>query len=155
LSARTVDKGKIKLRPLRIEDYDSMVECWGKSALPIKIKGRESKKSIRKEMAFTGSFFVGAFDFAKGEKLVGLAIGNYDGRRGWINRIAVLPEYRNRGVASALIHRTEKFLRNNGAKVTAALISRSNKLSRNLFEEQGYSTDEEILYYTKRESLDA
>ncbi len=154
MNARTVDKGKIRLRPLRIEDYDSMVECWSKSALPIKIKGRESKESIRKEMLFTGAFFVGAFDFAKGEKLVGLAIGNYDGRRGWINRIAVLPEYRNKGIASALINRTEEFLRDSGAKVIAALVSKSNKVSRNLFEEQGYSTDEEILYYTKRESPD-
>jgi ribosomal protein S18 acetylase RimI-like enzyme len=155
LSTRTVGKGKIRLRPLRIEDYDGMVECWSKSALPIRIKGRESKESIGKEMLFSGAFFVGAFDFAKAERLVGLAIGNYDGRRGWINRIAVLPEYREKGVASALLNRTEEFLRNSGAKVIAALISKSNRTSRNLFEEQGYSTDEEILYYTKRESPDA
>lgn len=155
MSTRTVDKEKIRLRQLRIEDYDGMVECWSKSALPIKIKGRESKESIGKEMLFSGAFFVGAFDVARAERLVGLAIGNYDGRRGWINRIAVLPEYRKKGVASALISRTEEFLRNSGAKVIAGLISKSNRASRNLFEELGYSTDEEILYYSKRESPDA
>jgi ribosomal protein S18 acetylase RimI-like enzyme len=140
------------LRPLRIGDYQNIIECWIRSELPIKIKGRERRESIEKEMQNTGVLFIGAFE---GEKLVGSAIANYDGRRGWINRLAILPEYRKRGLASALISKAERFLKSKGAKVIAALISRPNTSSRRLFEKNGYKNEGDILYYAKRESPEA
>jgi ribosomal protein S18 acetylase RimI-like enzyme len=155
LSDRSGGKERIRLRQIRIEEYENMIESWNKAGLQIKAKGRESKNSIRKELKFGGASFIGAFDKSKGEKLIGLVIANYDGRRGWINRIAVLPEYRREGVASALISKAEEFLRRKGAKVIAALIDKSNNPSRKLFEKHGYNMNEEILYYAKRESPDS
>jgi len=146
---------KMKLRPLSPEDYENMIETWNKAGLSIRVKGRESKKSIRKELKFVGAYFIGAFDKSKEEQPIGLVIANYDGRRGWINRIAVLPEYRRRGVASALIDKAEEFLKKKGAKVIAALIDKSNNSSRKLFEKHGYNMIEEISYYAKRESPDS
>jgi len=154
LRSRPPGKRRIELRKLRIEDYDNIIECWNKSGLHIKVKGRESREPLKKEMQFTGASFIGAFDTENG-KLVGLAIGNYDGRRGWINRLAVLPEYRNQGIATRLIGRLEEFLKNKGAKVIAALIVTENSTSRRLFEKNGYSINEGIIYYTKRERPDA
>jgi ribosomal protein S18 acetylase RimI-like enzyme len=145
----------MKLRPLRAEDYENMIETWNKAGLSIRMKGRESKESIRKELKFVGAYFIGAFDKSKGERPIGLVIANYDGRRGWINRIAILPEYRRRGVASALIDEAEKFLKKKGAMVIAALIDRSNNPSRRLFEKHGYNMNDEISYYAKRESPDS
>ena len=145
----------IKLRALRAEDYENMIETWNKAGLSIRVKGRESKESIRKELKFVGAYFIGAFDKSKEEQPIGLVIANYDGRRGWINRIAVLPEYRRRGVASALIDKAEEFLKKKGAKVIAALIDKSNNSSRKLFEKHGYNMIEEISYYAKRESPDS
>jgi ribosomal protein S18 acetylase RimI-like enzyme len=155
LSDRSGGKERIRLRQIRIEEYENMIESWNKAGLQIKAKGRESKNSIRKELKFGGASFIGAFDKSKGEKLIGLVIANYDGRRGWINRIAVLPEYRREGVASALISKAEEFLRRKGAKVIAALIDKSNNPSRKLFEKHGYNMNEEILYHAKRESPDS
>ena len=155
MSKRSENIEKIKLRQLRIGDYENMIESWNRAGLPIKVKGRESKDSIKKESEFVGASFIGAFDKSKGETPVGLVIANYDGRRGWINRIAVLPEYRREGVGSALIREAEEFLRKKGAKVIAALIDRSNDPSRRLFEKNGYNMNEEITYYAKRESPDS
>jgi ribosomal protein S18 acetylase RimI-like enzyme len=155
MSSPAGGKKRVKLRPLKVADYEQMIECWNKSGLSVKVKGRESKDSIREELQFNGAFFIGAFDETKGERLVGLAIGNYDGRRGWINRIAVLPEYRREGVASTLISKAEEFLKKKGAKVIAALIDKSNNPSRKLFEKHGYNVNEEITYYAKRESPDS
>jgi ribosomal protein S18 acetylase RimI-like enzyme len=126
-----------------------MIECWMKSKLSIKINGRESRTSIEKEMQNVCVRFIGGF---AGERLVGLVIGNYDGRRGWINRLAVLPEFRKSGIASALISEAERFLKSKGARVIAALIDRSNTPSRGVFERRGYKYEEDILYYAKRES---
>jgi len=155
MNKRSNNNERIKLRPLRIEDYGNMVESWNKAGLPIKVKGRESRESIRKELEVAGASFIGAFDRSKEEKPVGLVIANYDGRRGWINRIAVLPEYRREGVGSALIREAEESLKKKGAKVIAALIDRSNEPSRKLFEKLGYSMNDEIVYYAKRESPDS
>jgi len=152
LTGRSIDKKEISLRSLRIEDYDKMITCWNKSGLPIKITGRDSKESIANQMQLSGSSFIGAF---KGPRLVGLVLATYDGRRGWINRIAILPKYRRQGLAAKLIDKAEGFLKDEGAKVIAALIDRSNSASRALFERKGYSNNEDILYYSKRESADA
>lgn len=152
---RSYGNERIDLRQLGIEDYENMIESWNKAGLSIKVKGRESKESIRKELKFGGASFIGAFDKTRGGKVIGLVIANYDGRRGWINRIAVLPEYRREGVASTLINKAEEFLKKKGAKVIAALIDKSNNPSRKLFEKHGYNINEEIAYYAKRESPDS
>lgn len=146
-------KRRIALRKLSFENYDDIIECWNKAKLQIKVKGRDSKEYIKKEMQFKGASFIGAFDRKSG-RLIGLAIGNYDGRRGWINRLAVLPEYRRQGVAAALITRLESFLKKKGAKVISALVDKENIASRNLFEKNGYDMNENILYYSKRENPD-
>jgi len=155
LNNHSNNEEKVKLRELRAEDYENMIETWNSAGLSIRVKGRDSEDSIRKELKFAGTYFIGAFDKSKGEQPIGLVIANYDGRRGWINRIAVLPDHRRKGVASALIDEAEKFLKKKGAKVIAALIDKSNNASRKLFEKHGYSMIEEISYYSKRESPDS
>ncbi|WXG43459.1 MAG: GNAT family N-acetyltransferase [Promethearchaeati archaeon SRVP18_Atabeyarchaeia-1] len=152
MRSRKLSGTRIVIRPLRISDYQNMIECWNKSELPIKIKGRESKASMEKEMQNEGALFIGAFD---GEELVGLVIANFDGRRGWINRLAVLPKHRKHGFATELITEAEAFLRGKGATVISALVSRPNTPSRRLFEKNGYKNEEDILYYAKRESPEA
>ena len=152
LSSGAILRKEMALRALGIDEYEKMIECWTKAKLPIKINGRDSRTSIEKQMQKKGVRFIGAFS---GAKLVGLTIASYDGRRGWINRLAVLPEFRKRGVASALINEAEDFLKGQGARVIAALIDRSNAPSRGLFERNGYKNEEDILYYAKRESPDA
>ena len=52
--------------------------------------------------------FIGAF--ADG-KLVGIVVATHDGRKGWINRLAVHPDYRRRGIAKKLIEEAEEYLR--------------------------------------------
>jgi ribosomal protein S18 acetylase RimI-like enzyme len=152
LSSRPRRKKGIEAKPLTTADYQRMIECWGQSELPIKIEGRESEESIEEEMRHGGTMFFGAID---GDALVGLVIANYDGRRGWINRLAVIPQYRKHGVASTLISKAEEFLKSKGAKVIAALVSRTNTSSRRLLEKNGYKSEEDILYYAKRESAEA
>ena len=55
-----------------------------------------SKKALAAQIAAAGDLFVGAFE---GERLVGSALGSVDGRaKGWINRVAVDPDRRRRGL---------------------------------------------------------
>ncbi len=138
-----------RIRRLTIDDYDEMIKLWERSSLPFKPKGRDSKQEITRQMIRTPELFLGAFE---GGELVGTVIGSYDERKGWINRLAVDPEYRRQGIAQRLIARIEKALREKSARIICALVEEANLESISLFEKLGYVTHRDILYLSKRES---
>jgi len=107
------------IREFRIDDYDSLIDLWIKAELPFKPKGRDRADKIKKEINENKSFFLVA---EIGNKLVGSVFGSHDGRKGWINRLAVLPEYRMQGIASELIEEVEKRLSEIGIDIVACLI---------------------------------
>ena len=140
-----------KIKPLTIEDYDEIIRVWSDAGLPFKPKGRDSRESMAKEMQLEVAMFFGYYD---GDRLIGVGIANYDGRRGWINRVAVDPDYRGRGIAGQLIATCEEFLYSIGAIVICALIEDINEPSISAFQKSGYSTMDEIKYFSKRRSWD-
>ena len=141
----------MEIRRLTIDDYEEIIKLWERSGLPFKPKGRDSRHAIAKQMRTEPNFFLGAF---QGKTLVGTVVGSYDGRKGCINRLAVAPKHRRRGVAQLLVTSMEKILEKKGAAVLFALVEEPNKESVNLFEKLGYVTDRSILYLSKRKSQD-
>lgn len=139
----------MQIKRLMITDYEDLVKLWLKSGLPFKPKGRDSKKAIETQMQANPEFFLGAFE---GNRLVGSVIVSCDTRRGWINRLAVDPDYRRRGVAKALIAEAEKTLRKRGIQIFCALIENQNKESRELFKKCGYVEYLNVSYFSKRDS---
>ncbi len=139
----------IEYRNLRIEDYEAMVRIWNISGLRAKVLGRDSRERVSAEIARHPEWLIGAYD---GQTLVGLIIGTYDGRRGCLNRLAVLPECRHRGIARRLIELCDERLRAAGALIVYGLIDRENEASRAVFAGLGYHFHEDILYYSKRDN---
>jgi ribosomal protein S18 acetylase RimI-like enzyme len=143
----------VEVHTLTMENYESIVELWRRAGLSIKPKGRDSRQMIEKQMQTLPECFIGAFYEGR---LVGVVIGSYDGRmKGWINRLAVDPAWRRRGIAEQLISRAEEALKKRGAAIFCALIETPNEESAKLFRKMGYVTHKEILYVTKRESEEA
>ena len=87
-------------------------------------------------------------------QMVGTIIGSSDGRKGYINRLAVIPEYRNRGLAHALVSSMEEYLKSSGLKIITILIEDHSPESMELFKARGYYFHEDIHYLSKRESQD-
>jgi len=147
---KTEGSKQIEIRTLTIKDYTAMVELWNRAGLPFKPRGRDSKPMFKKQMEASPGFFIGAFHE---DKLVGAVIGSYDGRlKGWINRLAVDPAYRGRGVAQQLISHVEQALEKRGTAIFCALIEVPNEESVRLFQKMGYVAHKEILYVTKRKN---
>ncbi|UCH30976.1 MAG: GNAT family N-acetyltransferase [Candidatus Bathyarchaeota archaeon] len=97
-------------------------------------------------------FFIGAFHEGK---LAGIVIGSYEGRmKGWTNRLAVDPKYRQKGIAEQLVKTVEIALEKHGATIFCALIEVANEESLGLFQKMGYFTRQDILYVSKRKSKD-
>ena len=140
-----------QLKRMTPDDYDRLLELWEKCGLPFRPRGRDSREAIAKEMVRAETAFIGLFDNGK---LIGFVLATSDGRKGWLNRLAVDPEYQRRGLSSRLIEAAEKFLKGLGLKVIAALIEGDNQPSFAAFRKAGYTSHHDILYYSKRTSMD-
>lgn len=137
----------MKIRKLTISDYPELVKLWNRAKLPIKPKGRDSRLHIAKEMKQNPDFFIGAFD---GNLMIGAIIASHDGRKGWLNRIAVEPDYRRQGVAQTLTRAGERVLHRHGIQIIGLLIHEYNTSSLALAQKMGYVLHTDIAYLTKR-----
>ncbi len=141
----------LKIRDFEIEEYDILIELWEKAGLPYRSLGRDSKENISKQIEQPNISFL----FVESEeKIVGSIIISHDGRKGWINRVAILQEYRKLGIASLLINDAEKRLKEIGIDIVACLIEDWNIQSLKLFDKLGYIRHPDIIYFTKRESAE-
>jgi ribosomal protein S18 acetylase RimI-like enzyme len=141
-----------QFRALTIKDYDEMLRLWEEADLNSRPRGRDSKESIKEQMTAAPDFFLGAFE---DRQLIGVVIVSSDGRKGWINRLAVHPNYRRQGIATTLVAKAENTLRRRGIHIFAALIMESNIVSKKLFRELGYEELKEVSYFSKRDYTDA
>jgi ribosomal protein S18 acetylase RimI-like enzyme len=138
----------MEIRGLTVADYDRIITLWSRADLDYKPRGRDSREAIAGQVTANPDFLIGAF---LGNRLVGVVVLSSDMRRGWINRLAVDPECRHRGVARALIMESEKTLRKHGVRIFCSLIDDSNVASRELFKKCGYVEHSDILYFSKRD----
>jgi len=139
---------KVTIKKLKPDNYDAIIHVWVLAKLHYTPTGRDSRKNLTKQIKIDHDLFFGAF---VGTELVGVTFGSYDGRRGIINRLAVIPAFRRKGIAGKLIARCEKALRARGAIVITTLIDLPNKGSVSLFKKMGYISHESILYLSKRD----
>ena len=139
----------MEIRRLTIADYEEITSLWSRASLPFKPRGRDSRQAIATQMSANPDFFLGAFE---GCHLVGTAVLSSDMRKGWINRLAVDPNCRRRGVAKNLIEEAEKTLRNHGLRIFCSLIGGPNKASKALFKKCGYDENPDVSYFSKRDS---
>lgn len=139
------------IRRLATDDYDRVVEIWRRAGLSFRPNGRDDRKHVQLEIERGSAIFLGA---EIDDQLVGVVVGTHDGRKGYINRLAVLPEYWKRGIARALTIEVERRLNEAGILIVACLIEGDNQASREFFQSLGYVGHPDIAYYSKRESPD-
>lgn len=134
------------IRLLGPEEMAPVHELWGEAGLPFHPNGRDSLERLEAEAASGASFYAGAF---LGGQMVGCVLGTWEGRKGWVNRLAVLPGQRRAGVAKALVRFCEEEFARRGAGLVCALIEEWNGPSMALFEAEGYAKRTDILYFRK------
>lgn len=139
--------------PINASDYPRILALWRAAGLPIKSAGRDSQEAFERQMAGGVQTVIGV-ETEAGD-LVGVALTTHDGRKGWINRLAVHPEWRRNGVAKTLIAAAEETLHNQGIDVIAALIEPENDSSLALFLGAGYKEFQGLHYVSKRSSEDS
>jgi|ERR1043165_4345202 ribosomal protein S18 acetylase RimI-like enzyme len=130
----------MEIRTYRESDEKEVIELWntvfGYSAphnAPAFVISR--KLELQREL-----FFVAVLD----GRIAGTVMAGYDGHRGWIYSLAVRPELRRRGIATALMQHAEDALKDNGApKINLQLLA-SNVGTVEFYKALGYAVEERI-----------
>lgn len=81
--------------------------------------------------------------------IVGSVFGTFDGRRGWANRVAVVPDMRRRGIATGLLAELERRLRSLGCTRVNLLVETDNAAVVRMYEKLGYQ-GRELIFMAKR-----
>ena len=137
----------LRIRPLRPDDYDRLIRLWDEAGLDHRPLGRDRRAAIEREIAGPSSVFLVAEEDGQ---MVGVVLGTHDGRKGWINRLAVAPGVRGRGIGRALVDAVEAQLEACGIGIVTCLIEEWNADSMRFFEAIGYVEHRECVYYSKR-----
>jgi len=146
------DDGKfdsVRIREFLIEDYDRVMELWVQGGLPLKPRGRDSRENILKQIREPNVLFLVAEE-GEGRRIIGTVLATHDGRKGWINRLAVDAALRKRGIGARLVREAERRLEALGMDILACLIEDDNAVSMAVFEKLGYKKHPEIIYFAKR-----
>ncbi len=136
----------MEIIPFTPDRYDALLALWDHCGLPYEKHGRDSREQLERQTYDDHVVFLVMTDNGH---LIGSVIGTYDGRKGWINRLAIDPEYRGRRLAARLIAAAETGLAEMGAAILSALIEDQNFPSMAAFTQAGYTGWEHIVYFRK------
>lgn len=75
--------------------------------------------------------------------------GTFDGRRGWVNRLATRPGRRGQGHATAILAELELRLGAKGRRKVNLLIERDNEPVTSFYQRHGYAEDQ-LIFMEKR-----
>src|SRR5512133_1139802 len=115
---------RFNLRRLVADDHAALLELWGLAGLPCKPEGRDSRADFVRQLGVPQIAFLGLFE---GDRMVGSALATHDGRKGWVNRVAVRPDFRRLGLGRRLIAASEQWLGAQGIEIFACLIEGWNE----------------------------
>ena len=138
---------EIIIRPCRREECPAILDLW-KLAETIP-STTDTLEALELMLRRDGDLLLVA---ERVGQIIGTVMGGWDGWRGNIYRLAVLPEYRRRGIGSALVREVEDRLKSRGVKKISIMVERADELANdfwNALEKSDYHYDPRIIRYTK------
>jgi len=131
------------IRTMTIEDYDAVYALW--SSLPG--IGLHTHEDSRDGMGYylrrnPDSCFVAE----EGGTVIGAVLCGNDGRRGYINHLAVAQEYQGQGVAKALLNACLAVMRREGIVKCSLMVFKDNDKGNAFWDAVGSKRHDDILY---------
>ncbi|MED1725594.1 GNAT family acetyltransferase [Brevibacillus parabrevis] len=130
----------MKLQSFSLEQYEEVVELWQRAGLAL--SRSDSLEGLRYKLERDPELFLVAISEAG--QLAGAVMGSYDGRRGWVNHLAVDPAYQGQALGSRLMQELERRLANVGCEKINLLIEPENSGVQAFYRQLGFAADELI-----------
>jgi N-acetylglutamate synthase len=91
----------VEILPMSVEDLEAVTALWNDTK-GVGMNESDGPRQLRAFLDRNPGLSLVARD---GSRLIGAVLCGYDGRRGFLYHLAVLPEYRKRGVGRAIVER--------------------------------------------------
>ncbi|BAY43311.1 GCN5-related N-acetyltransferase [Scytonema sp. HK-05] len=129
----------IEIRAFELSDESAVIALWRRCGLTR--PWNDAKKDIARKLSVQPHLFlVGVF----GQELVATIMAGYEGHRGWINYLAVAPEYQRQGIGRLMMLKAERLLREAGCPKINLLVRTTNSGVIKFYQHLGYAVDDVV-----------
>jgi ribosomal protein S18 acetylase RimI-like enzyme len=108
----------VTLRPATVDDVGEILSFW--TVATAEPSSTDDAEGVRALLERAPGALVVAVD---GSVIVGTVIAGWDGWRGALYRLAVAPDHRRRGIATALVREAERRLHAHGVRRMHLIVS--------------------------------
>jgi len=123
-------------------DHQAVHDLWRTAGPGVNLRPSDTAPEVEKKLDRDPDLFLVAE--LRGD-VVGVIMGAWDGRRGWLHHLAVAPSARRIGVAGALVAEVEERLRAKGCLKVNLLVFDGNDGALALYEQLGYARMDHIV----------
>jgi len=134
----------MQYRNMSITDYDDVMQLW-RSCEGLNLKEADSHSGIAKYLERNPGL---SFAAEAESGIVGSLMAGHDGKRGYIQHLAVATAARRQGVAAALVERCLEALLAQGIVKSHVHVINSNQLGRDFWSRRGWHHRAEIEMYS-------
>ncbi len=131
------------IRAFGLADFEACQRLWAEADG----LGSVPREEIELKVERDPELFLVAEDAGQ---VVGVVMGSYDGRRGWIFRLAVAADRRREGIGQALVDEVEGRMAAMGVPQVNLLVLKSNTGGHAFWEAAGYPGYEGVYLHSKR-----
>ena len=127
------------IRKYDADDQEEVIELWSQCGLVA--PQNDPKRDIERKLQVNPEWFlVGELD----GRIIATCMAGYEGHRGWINYLAISPQYRRRGYAIRMMKEAEKLLREAGCPKINLQIRTSNTDVIAFYKAVGFQKDDVV-----------
>lgn len=136
---------EINIRECREDEARAVLDLW-RQAGDVVVSPTDSLEEVRVAINHVAASFLVA---ESGGRMIGTIIGTFDGWRGVIYRLAVIPEFRRRGGARMLVDAAEKWMAEQGCHRISAIVERDHSWATGFWDAAGYQWHESVIRYIR------
>ena len=136
----------MQIRKMTIDDYEGVYELWNNTSGMGMRSVDDSKEGIEKYLKRNPeTCFVTEVE----NKIIGVILSGYDGRRGYIYHTAVSNTVRKQGIGKRLVNIAIEALKEQGINKVSLVAFRTNELGNSFWESQGFEERNDLVYRNK------
>ncbi|MDI6105417.1 GNAT family N-acetyltransferase [Actinoplanes sp. NEAU-A12] len=125
------------IRQFQWPDYDAVAEVWQAAGVDVVTRAELEAKLTRDPELFLVA--------EAGDRITGVVMGTFDGRRGWIFRLGVHGGHRRQGIATRLVAELERRLHALGCPRINLLVLPGNEAGLRFWQHLGYLPCPDVL----------
>ena len=138
----------VKIREMDIADYDDVIKLWGQTE-GMSLRDADSKESINNYLIRNPNL---SFVAVSANEIVGAVLVGTDGRRGYLQHLAVSSNFRGKNLGRELVSQAISALSNVGVPKTHLFVYNENVNAQQFYEKLGWFPRDEVRMYSYNSS---